>query len=388
MRTSFLKSALIIVSGALTLLPPAYGSEKDDNLPRVEIKKFRFRRHNKKNFERLVIEFNEKDADRLPHITTVPAVNGKEASIQIERVSLVGAIPEALINDSYVSRSKFLGPVSISTDGPVKGFVIRTFLKEPVGVDAFWLAKPGRLVLDVFPSTSARTQGRVPESEFREIARIRPPQEIAPQKTEDPNQIVCYPINAAVSATVMFHAKANSGPGQADHLPLGFGGTAQTPEPVICFLASSQVVASVAFKPKSFDPNSYTQWEPFRGGMGGGMGMGFGGMSQSPLLSAPPPPPPPGNTAPLVAPPVGGGSSAAPPPGGPQGSGKVVVTDVQPGRTPLGWPLTPPSQVQRLPAAASPPKLPSFGDLPPASANPGAPATNAPAANSLLPPVK
>lgn len=345
--------------------------------PRVEIKKFRFRRHNKKNFERLVIEFGDRDGAQ-PVITTVPTLNGKEANIQIERVALVGAIPEALINESYVSRSKFLGPVSINTDGPVRGFVIRTFLKEPVNVDAFWLTKPGRLVLDVFPANSGRVSGRVPESEFREVASYRPSSNFssAPVK-EDPNQIVCYPIAAAVSATVSFHSKMTSGP-SVDAVPYGAATGQPGPEPVICFMASSQVVASVSFKPKSFDPNSYVQWEPR---FPQSPQMAQPQMMPPPVMNVPPPPTPPlppSGATPNTAPPVANGK--APGPG-------VVISDIQPGRTPLGWPLVSPSAVQRLPSSNSqtPPKLPSFGDGAPPTTATGAPQASSP---SLLPPVK
>lgn len=368
--------------GESLILSQASFAQDAKTMPRVEIKKFRFRRHNKKNFERLVIEFLDKDHGGSPRITTLPSSSGKEASIQIENVSLVGAIPESLINDSYVSKSRFLGPVSINTDGPVKGFVIRTFLKEPVGVDAFWLDRPGRLVLDVFPANSARVDGRVPESEFREIAQIRPPQESRPK--EESNGIVCYPLNAAVSATVSFQSKMTSGAGQfgVEALPFGLiggGGNNSGAEPVICFLSSSQVVAKVAFKPKSFDPNNYVQWEP-RAPAGGG-----GSLFSMPALPAPPAPPPAIPAPPL--PPAGVvPTPPLPPQGAVKGPGGVVVSNITPGRTPLGSPLVSPGEVSRLPASPPPPKLPSFGDTPPASANPAG--GTAPSASSLLPPVK
>lgn len=380
MRRLLYISVLCLIGDGLYFAPRAFAQDAK-TMPRVEIKKFRFRRHNKKNFERLVIEFSSKDQGGAPQITTLPSSNGKEASIQIERVALVGAIPESLINDSYVAKSKFLGPVSINTDGPVKGFVIRTFLKEPVGVDAFWLEHPGRLVLDVFPANSARVEGRVPESEFREIAHIRPPAETKVAK-EDPSGIVCYPLNAAVSATVSFHSKMTSGPGgQVDALPFALAsGGSPGAEPVICFLSSSQVVAQVAFKPKSFDPNNYVQWEPRPANNGGS------------LFSMPALPPPPSPTTGGLPPvPPMPGPTGATPPLPPQGalkggSGGVVVSNITPGRTPLGSPLVSPSEVTRLPASPPPPKLPSFGDTPPASANPSG--GTAPTTSSLLPPVK
>ena len=143
-------SVLVILTVALA--PTLARAGKDEELAKFEIRKFRFRRHNTKNFERLVIQFTGKNqAGPKPSVKIIAPTTGKEATIEIGNANLVGAIPEALINDSYVSRSHFLGPVSINTDGPEAGFTIRTFLKAPVGVDAFWLEHPDRLVLDVFP---------------------------------------------------------------------------------------------------------------------------------------------------------------------------------------------------------------------------------------------
>lgn len=389
---TILMVALIALGGLY-----AQGSTNDESGPdsKLEIKKFRFRRHNRKNFERLVIEFVQKGGGGVPDVKTNASMSGKEATILFERALLVGSIPEALINDSYVAKSRFLGPISINTDGPTPGFTIRTFLKEPVGVDAFWLNHPARLVLDVFPSDSPRVEGRVPEGqEERGVASYRGR---STQSQENPNSIVCYPVSAAVSATVTFHPQSVPSSAAFGMDPLSFGGGGHGgPEPVICFMASSRVVPSVAYKPKSMEFSSYVPWEGFQR-------PGAAPQAGPPTSLFPPTPPAPGAPPPNLLNGAGGpkppGTSslptgmngakpniAGPSPasiGGANNTPKsYVVTDVPPGRTQLGAPLISPSQVQRLPVGGAPAKLPgSFGEALAAG-------TNKPQSANLLPPLK
>jgi len=337
----------------LTLnLGPTF-SFADESSSKLEIRKFRFSRNTRKNFERLVIEFSEKGSGAKPSLRTVPLNGGNEATVEIGETALVGAIPEALINDSYVARSSFLGPISINTDGPVSGFTIRTFLKQSVAVDAFWLEHPARLVLDVFPANSPRVDGRPP------IQEERPRKPASTNHGGDHNinsEIVCYPLSSAVSATVGFASKnsdLSSMSIDATTPPAGTG-----PEPVICFLAASRVMASITYKPKNMN---YVQWEGFpNSGFGarnnastpyGGFGTGPGGILPKP--------------------------GAAPP-------GAVVIPDVPPGKTPLGKPLLNPSSITRLPNGAAVNKIPSFSEAAPTPTGPKpglSPST-------LLPPMK
>ncbi len=339
-----LSMALVSTSGWAT---PDEGA-----FAKFEIKKFRFRRNSGKNFERLVIEFAKKSGNSRPVVRIDAPNTGKDATIEIDQASLVGAIPEALINDSYVPRSHFLGPVSINTDGPSSGFTIRTFLKSPVSVDAFWLDHPARLVLDVFPANSPRVAGRVPEPSDRSIASTK-----AGESEDGP--IVCYPVSSAVSAQVMFHAKDFPGS------PFGVETISpQTPgpEPVICFMASSRVVPSVSYRPKTLDQQSFVQWEGNFGrtpsSEGGGL---FGGANAFP---APIPPAVPQVPAPPTPPKAGG----------------LVVPDITPGRTPLGAPLVNPATIQRLPGNMVPQKLPSLNAIVPGPTMPVLP--------PMAPPVK
>lgn len=342
--------------------------------PRLEIKKFRFKRHSKKNFERLVVEFSSKGGYANPNLRTDTPVSGREATVFLDNVALVGAIPEVLINESYVPKSKLLGPVSINTDGPTPGFSVRTFLKEPVGFDAFWLASPPRLVLDVFPANSPRVDNRIPVGyEERDLARVKP-EHSSPKKPED--DIVCYPISSAVSATVSFHPSTMPSPALQPEGSL-FAQPGAT-EAVICFLASSRVTASVAYKPKALEVPNYVQWDP-RGGNQLQQRPGMGGASM--FGSAPPnangmapgarPP------ASVPAPPIGGAKPPLPPTS--KGPASLVVPDVSPGKTPLGSPLQNPTSVQRLPSYPPPAKLPAGGAKTPP---PGL------ASGGLLPPLK
>src|SRR5687768_6859128 len=93
-----------------------------------EIKSYRFNHHENLNFERLVLEFKTKGhLAQIPSVRAVPSSSGKETVIHVGKIVLVGAIPEASINDSYTRKSSFIGPVSLNTDTG-SGFSIRTFL--------------------------------------------------------------------------------------------------------------------------------------------------------------------------------------------------------------------------------------------------------------------
>jgi hypothetical protein len=352
---------IAIVIPVLMMFAPASEGAGTVDATRYEIKKFRFRRAKQRDFERLVVEFGEKGpAAKPPTVRVDTAGNGgKEATISIGPANLVGAIPEALINDSYVPKSAFLGPISINTDGPTAGFTLRTFLKETVAVDAFWLEHPNRLVLDVFPANSPRVEGRVPDPEPkpRRVASVS----TAKMSGSTSNNIVCYPISAAVSAQVMFHPKTDTSPAYSavELMPMANAST-DGPEPVVCFRASSQVIASVSFKTKARDTASYVPWDgTFEKGTPpkkkedeeADRQTSSGPNGMNPMANMPPI-----NTSPMP----GAGFQMPKPPG-------LVVTDITPGRTPLGSQLQNPAKITRLPSNPPPPKLPVFGEasLPP-----------------------
>ena len=100
--------------------------------PQIRINQFRFARRKGHASERLVIEFVIKDKKARapkPEIKLSPHPSGKEITVYVSGVVLSGAIPESSINDSFVSQSQFLGPISISTDDPVAPFALRLFFK-------------------------------------------------------------------------------------------------------------------------------------------------------------------------------------------------------------------------------------------------------------------
>lgn len=345
------------------------------SIPKLEIKKFRFSRHKKRNFERLVIEFAVKEhRGTAPEVKVMPN-DGREANIIVDAY-LVGAIPEALINDSYVPKSEFLGPVSINTDGPGAGFNIRAFMKDKVASDAFWMEKPSRLIIDAFPENSPRSSGREePQYSQRNVASQ--PQAVEAQMPP----IVCFPVTAQVSASVDFSPRGISSPDNVGYMT--FAAKQQwpsgTPEPVVCYLASAQVVPAVTYKLKPAEHHGYYQFDPsFLQRMmqqqapppppqPPPQNTSLLNLGQPPLLPPTPapavPPPMPPTAAPTAAPTAGTTLPTAPaatpvkvPPG-------VVVPDVPPGRTPLGSPLVNPATIQRLPTSSAA-KLPTgYGDL-------------------------
>ena len=129
-------------------MPPCYAKDitqdvKDRSVvayahPRVKVQKranleliqFRFHKYHTQRFERLVLQFKSRDKKigYLPMTTSLS--QGKEVQIQIKNVNLIGEIPEDSINESYVSKSRFLGPLSIDLD-QTDSLVVKLFLQEP-----------------------------------------------------------------------------------------------------------------------------------------------------------------------------------------------------------------------------------------------------------------
>ncbi|MFM8316453.1 MAG: hypothetical protein ACKOA8_19405, partial [Deltaproteobacteria bacterium] len=197
----------------------------------LQIKKFRFNRHMKLGFERLVIEFSSKaNGKSTPVIRILPDKSGKETTVHVSQASLVGAIPESAINDSYVKKSQYFGPISINSDS-TSGFDIRTFIKQSHSiVDAFWLEKPSRLIVDVFTKSSDRAQGpnmvlkRATASVASknptaiESGKVEPegskamPSSVDWTKSEKPGDeaVLCFPANTQVKANIGFEKSAEA----------------------------------------------------------------------------------------------------------------------------------------------------------------------------------
>lgn len=255
----------------------------------LQIKKFRFNRHVKLGFERLVIEFENKSPTKnSPIIRLVPNTNGKETTVHINQASLVGAIPESSINDSYVKKSQYFGPVSINSDAST-GFEIRTFIKQSHSiVDAFWLDKPSRLIVDVFPKSSDRAQGpnivlkrttasetgksetRKSETGKSETGKAESKKSNSEEKSEgikeatvtegatpewtkmekpSDESILCFPAHTQVKANIAFD-KGLTGANAVANVDATYGAASKNNRDVIvCYPKGAQVTPKLKFQP-------------------------------------------------------------------------------------------------------------------------------------------
>jgi hypothetical protein len=234
----------------------------------LQIKKFRFNRHSKLGFERLVIEFDSKSQGKeAPVIRLVPDKLGKETTVHVGKASLVGAIPEASINESYSKKSQYFGPVSINTDTN-SGFDIKTFIKQSHSlVDAFWLQNPSRLIVDVFPKDSDRALGpnvvtqrstasvseKSPEGKMAKketkTAEKQNPEWTKMEKPED-ELVLCFPANTQVKANIGFE-KGNN---RAGFVPQSIDNTFSTAagsvqDNIVCYPKGAQVTPLLKFQP-------------------------------------------------------------------------------------------------------------------------------------------
>ncbi|NBT59444.1 hypothetical protein EBT16_11735, partial [bacterium] len=146
------------------------------------------------------------------------------------------------INESLQKIRKWLGPLSINSDMPKNGFSLRTLLKNPEAqVDAFWLAQPTRLVVDVYPKNSPRANSRNLLEMNREFAS-----EKRKSQAKSRESIYCFPSTAKMGASVAFAPWKGS-----NLVPLDVKDSAaakdEMKEGVVCYPAQSRLHPQVSF---------------------------------------------------------------------------------------------------------------------------------------------
>ena len=233
-------------------ITPFFAFSDDD--AQLQIKKFRFNRHVKLGFERLVIEFSNKAPGKVvPNIRLIPDKLGKETTVQVSKATLVGAIPESSMNDSYAKKSHYFGPVSI--------------IKQSHSiVDAFWLQNPSRLIVDVFPKDSERALGANIKTS-RTTASFESSEPTASKvnsngaktnrsdwmKLEKPEDdlVLCFPTNTQVKANIGFEKFT---PRLGAGVPLSIDNTfssasSSVQESIVCYPKGAQVTPLLKFQP-------------------------------------------------------------------------------------------------------------------------------------------
>lgn len=262
---------------------PLFGADaKPEASPeKAEIKRFRFQRHTKHNFERLVMEFGSQSKGAAPTVKVTPVPAEKNVTLNVSNLTLVGAIPEAAMNDSFAPQSKYLGPLHINTDSG-SSVTIKVSLKDAsLKADAFWLENPSRLVVDAFPAGSPRASGPAvlasapaaklgpqPVKESSEptvkeamegdakapllaAADMKPARRVAASK-KALRDYLCFPVNSQVMTSITYE---NSG-GDSDKIAMRLetDGTPATPpsvtssDGIACYPKSTQVKAVITFK--------------------------------------------------------------------------------------------------------------------------------------------
>lgn len=214
----------------------------------IQIKKFRFHQHLGLDFERLVLEFSQRGSG-TPQVSVSPTQNGREASLNVSSATLVGAIPEATINDSYSRVSRYIGPISINNDNPNFGFSIRTFIKNAnVSVDSFWLKNPTRLIVDVYPKGSLRAQGpdvlKNHSGPSRGLASHKP--------TPGNHNVICFFTAAQVQASLGF--EQGKTPRSLAMSVDDSGVNYAADKNVICYPYAAQAQPKIAFEMKAGTP--------------------------------------------------------------------------------------------------------------------------------------
>lgn len=195
---------------------------------KYEISKYRFSKKSGKSGERLVIEFSTKNKGSKPQVKTQFNSSNKSVAIHIDNASLMGAIPEAMINDTYLPKSNYLGNLNINTDDK-ESFHLKVALKNSVkDVDAFWLDSPARLVLDI--STGTHSTAKHSEGSSRGIASHEE------KKSGKSGKVLCFHADSQVTPAIMFDKK------------LGIQGQQNGPvDGIVCYPTAALVDVNVTY---------------------------------------------------------------------------------------------------------------------------------------------
>lgn len=270
----------------------------DATTERAEIKRFRFQRHAKHNFERLVIEFGGQSKSTAPNVKVSPNPAEKSVSVNVSNLTLVGAIPEAAMNESFVPQSKYLGAIHINTDSG-SSVTIKVGLKDAsLKGDAFWLQSPSRLVIDAFPGNSPRvsgpavlashpvaapigptltkeTKGATPPASVKAAidgnakapleaaADTKPSKRLLSANKKVLRDYICFPVNAQVMTSISYESA--NGDSEKIAMRLETDGTPATPpsvtssDGIACYPRSSQVKALISFKSANPQPEPSTE---------------------------------------------------------------------------------------------------------------------------------
>jgi hypothetical protein len=167
---------------------------------KYEISKYRFSKKSGKSGERLVIEFSTKNKGSKPQVKTQFNSSNKSVAVHIDNASLMGAIPEAMINDTYLPKSNYLGNLNINTDDK-ESFHLKVALKNSVkDVDAFWLDSPARLVLDISTGGGHSTAKGDHSYSSRGIASEE-------KRSTKSGKVMCFHADSQVTPAIMFDKK-------------------------------------------------------------------------------------------------------------------------------------------------------------------------------------
>jgi hypothetical protein len=242
-------------------------AEAEPATGQLEINQYRFSRH-AGSYDRLVLEFNRKDATSNQPQVRVEQTGGAW-NISVDNASLLGAIPESLINDSFKKKSRYLSEVTVNADS-ARSFVVAAKLKPGSGnhIEAFWLNAPARLVIDSYGEQKHAVEKREAASVHVE-PKPEPKVEIERQaKFPGFAHLSCFPATSRVGLTVVFQPDATEGDQMQNYRinTDGIGGSTQPAADAIhCYPKKSQIKAELSYeahRPSPFSTQGKTLFTP------------------------------------------------------------------------------------------------------------------------------
>lgn len=291
----------------------------------LEVDHYRFGTHAGSQYERLVIEFNQTRGLGLEPDVKIEPLPTSGFNVTLKSTNWNGAIPESEMNDSYQRKSRYLGPLAVSTDDPNEVSITVSVKKPKMKLSSFWLNAPPRLVIDVFPLNSPRasmnlgstvagkgmplrdmdSDGIAPTVKDRISATVPVQAGTVAERVERNvasmpdygkyERIICFPATSQLKATVTFSPAHRGGKTTVDG---GLAGPTRPSDEIVCYPFSAQMIAHIGFSQDNTPvvikhiqseervPASAPQGGPNFGGPQGGPGFGgpgpqgFGGPPQ------------------------------------------------------------------------------------------------------------
>lgn len=199
------------------------------------------------SFDRLVIEFESKNAPKAPKVNA-GALEAGVSQIKLGEASILEQPEMNKVNEA-LKASKLFESVALDTHGSEVAFDAK-LSSDAKDIKAFWMNKPARLVIDAFgqspqPIAAHKTPKRSVASEPKVEAKPKPAAKNV-RHPFDNKKYKCYPTSESIALSLSFRS-ARLKNSELNFIPVTRQGTAagrdvaSQADGVLCFPTETQV---------------------------------------------------------------------------------------------------------------------------------------------------